>query len=415
MEKEYLNMVIVGHVDHGKSTLIGRLLYDTGALPPDKFEEVKQTCEALGREMEFGFILDHLQEEREQGITIDTTQIFFNTEKREYTIIDAPGHVEFIKNMVTGASQAEAAVLIVDVNEGVQEQTQRHAYILGMLGLKQLLVVMNKMDLVNYSEERFNEVKSELISFLESVNLRPNYLVPIVAKDGDNIAKKSEKMPWYKGKTFLEHLDSFHPLKKSVEQGLRFPVQDVYKIDDKRIFAGRVESGVIKQGEEIVVLPGKTKTNVASIEKFLEEPVQAEAGESIGITTPDPLFIERGNVICQEDDLPQVTDRIRANVFWLSKEDFNINELITLKLATQEVTAKVEKIEKKLNSSTLEEIEGNSNLLKNNEVGVVVIKMLKPLVVDNFNYVPELGRFVLEKNMVTVAGGIITDIEQEKI
>ena len=409
-EEKRMSIVIVGHVDHGKSTLIGRLLYDTNSLPRDKFEEVKETCEALGREMEFGFILDHLQEEREQGITIDTAQIFFNTEKRNYVIIDAPGHREFIKNMITGASQTDAAILIVDANEGVKEQTKRHAYILKMLGLKQLIIVINKMDLVNYRKDRFIEVKEDLLNFLLGLNLRPSFTIPIVAKDGDNIAKKSENMPWYKGKTVLECLDTFQSMRKNSDKSLRFSIQDVYKINNKRILVGRVEAGVIKKGDEIIVLPDNKKTKVKSIEKFLENPIQGEAGESIGITIQDSLFIERGNVICKEvGDKPKVTDKIKANVFWISDREFNINERITLKLATQEVSAKVEKIEKRIDSSTLKEIEINAKNLKNNEVGVMVVKTLKPVVVDNFNYIPELGRFVFEKDNGIVAGGIITE------
>jgi len=404
---ENMKIVIVGHVDHGKSTLIGRLLYDTNSLPKDKFEEVKKTCEALGKDMEFGFILDHLQEEREQGITIDTCQIFFKTHKRNYVIIDAPGHVEFIKNMITGASQAEAAILIIDAKEGVKEQTKRHAYILGMLGLKQIIVLINKMDLVDYREERFNEIKKEIIAFLKKLKLEPSYIVPIAAKHGDNIANKSNKMDWYNENTFLNCLDTFKIKEKSSDKALRFPIQDAYKINDKRIFVGRIESGIIKQGDEIIILPQNTKTKIKSVEKFLASPTKAESGESIGITTEDQLFIERGNVVCN-GILPKVTDKIKANVFWMSKHDFNINELITLKLATQEVSAKIEKIEKKINSSTLEEIKENMDILKNNEVGTMIIKTLSPIVVDDFNYVPELGRFVLEKNMITSAGGIIT-------
>jgi len=409
---ENMNIVFVGHVDHGKSTLIGRLLYDTNSLPPDKVEEVKKTCEALGKDMEFGFILDHLQEEREQGITIDTCQIFFKTPKRNYVIIDAPGHVEFIKNMITGASQAEAAILIIDANEGVKEQTKRHAYILGMLGLKQIIVLINKMDLVDYKEERFNEVKQDIALFFEKLNLKPSYTIPVAAKYGENIAKESKKMVWYKGKTFLNCLDTFNIRENSSDKALRFPIQDAYKIDDKRIFAGRIESGTIRQGDEITILPQNTKTKVKSVEKFLEKPTMAEAGESIGITTEDPLFIERGNIVCN-GSLPMVTDRIKANVFWMSKKDFNINEIITLKIATQEVSAKIEKIEKKINSSTLEEIKEDIDTLRNNEVGTMIIKTLSPIVVDDFNYVPELGRFVFEKNMITSAGGIITHIEEK--
>ena len=414
MEKEHMKIVIVGHVDHGKSTLIGRLLYDTNSLPPDKFEEIKETCKALGKEIEFGFILDHLQEEREQGITIDTCQIFFKTDKRNYVIIDAPGHIEFIKNMITGASQAEAAILIIDAKEGVKEQTKRHAYILSMLGLKQIIVLINKMDLVDYKEEKFNEVKKEITEFLNKLKLEPSYIIPIVAKYGDNITKKSDKMDWSKGKTFLDCLDTFKIKEKISGKALRFPIQDVYKIDNKRIFVGRIESGTIKQGDEITILPQNTKTKIKSIEKFLATPTKAEAGESIGITTEDPLFIERGNVISHPNNLPKITDKIKTNVFWMSKHNFNINEIISLKLATQEVSAKIKKIESRIDSSTLLEIKKNSKTLKNNEVGVMIIKTLSPIVVDNFNYVPELGRFVFEKEMITSAGGIITKIKAEK-
>lgn len=406
-----MKIVIVGHVDHGKSTLIGRLLFDTNSLPHEKIEEVKNISKALGREMEFGFILDHLQEEREQGITIDTAQIFFKTAKRNYTIIDAPGHVEFIKNMMTGATQAEAAILIVDAKEGAKEQTKRHAYILQMLGLKQLIVAVNKIDLVDYKEEKFNLVKIELLKFLEQLGLKPSYVVPIAAKYGYNIAKKSDKMQWYNGKTLLECLDTFKPMRRNHNNVLRFPVQDSYNINDKRIYVGRIESGMLNKDDEILVLPTNTKTKIASIEKFLENPVQAEMNENIGITTRDPLFIERGNVICKEDNQPKVTNKIKANVFWMSRTDFNIDEVIKLKLSTQEVSAKVEKIEKKIDSSSLEEIKKDFETLRCNEVGAVIIRTMKPIAVDNFNYVPEFGRFVFEKGMETSAGGIITNTE----
>src|SRR3989344_6036232 len=208
-EKENMKIVLVGHVDHGKSTLIGRLLYDTESLPEGKIEEIKAVCESLGKKFEVGYILDSLEEERDQNVTIDTTQIFFKTNKRNYTIIDAPGHVEFIKNMITGASQAEAATLIVDAEEGVQEPTRRHAYILNMLGLKQIIVVINKMDLIKYEEKEFNNVKDKLTEFLSNINVKPSIIIPISAKEGDNITKKSENMQWYKEKTVLESLDTF--------------------------------------------------------------------------------------------------------------------------------------------------------------------------------------------------------------
>ncbi len=261
MNDQKLKFVIVGHVDHGKSTLIGRLLYDTNSLPEGKIEEIKQLCESLGKDIEFGYVMDHLEEERDQGITIDTAQTFFSTEKRDYVIIDAPGHVEFVKNMISGASQAEAAVLIVDAEEGVKEQTKRHAYILGMLGLSQVIVVINKMDLVDYAPQRFESVKRELLEFLSNINIRPSYVIPISAKKGDFIANKTGNVDWYDGPTLLEALDTFRTRESANEKPLRYVVQDVYSFD-KRIIAGRVESGIIRKGDRIKVLPSGEETRV---------------------------------------------------------------------------------------------------------------------------------------------------------
>ena len=409
--KENLKFVIVGHVDHGKSTLIGRLFYDTDSLPDDKVEEIRKTCEALGRDIEFGFIMDHLEEERMQGVTIDTAQTFFNTEKRHYTIIDAPGHREFIKNMITGASQAEAAILIIDAEEGVREQTKRHAYILSMLGLDQVIVVINKMDLVDYKEERFEEVKDEAVKFLASINITPTYIMPISAKEGDYVAKKSDKMDWYSGMTVLEALDTFNLKESPVNKPLRFPIQDVYKVKEKRILVGRIEAGTIKKGQNIMFLPQDSETTVSSIEVLWDDPEAAEAGESIGITLDEQLFLERGAVACTKDNMPKVVDRIRANVFWMSKIPFNVSEKIILRIATQEVECVIESIEKKIDSSTLEVLEENANELSEREVGQMIIKTDEPIVVENFNDVQELGRFVLVKGMDVTAGGIITDTE----
>ncbi|MFA6296302.1 MAG: GTP-binding protein [Patescibacteria group bacterium] len=412
LEKQYLKLVITGHVDHGKSTLIGRLLYDTGAVPEDKVAEVKQVCESLGREMEFGFITDHFQEEREQGITIDTTQIFFKTEKREYVIIDAPGHKEFLKNMITGASQAEAAILIVDASEGVQEQTKRHAYVLSMLGIQQVIVAVNKMDLVEYKLDRFNEVVQELKTFLSSINLKPTYIIPVSANKGENIAKRSTSMKWYNEKTILEALDSFTPLKDKANETLRFPIQDVYKVGDKRVLVGRLESGSIKQGDKIIMLPSNNESEVTSIEEFGNpNKKEAHAGESIGITIKDDPFIERGEIICKKEEAPQVSDTIKANVFWMSKQGYKKGQKIVFRSVTQEVPGTISIINKRVNSSTLETLEENAPVINNTEVGEVTIKLEKPIVIDAFSKVQETGRFVLADQYDTVAGGIIPDIK----
>ena len=407
---DVLSFVIVGHVDHGKSTLIGRLLYDTDSLPPDKIEEIKKASSGQGRRTEFAYLLDHLEEERKQGITIDTTQVFFKTPKRRYVIIDAPGHVEFVKNMITGASQAEAAVLIIDVVEGVKEQTRRHSYMLSLLGLHQVVVVLNKMDLVGFSQDRFEAVKKDADKWLKSINVEPMLYVPISAIEGDNVTGKSENMSWYTGPTFLESLNTMQNKQPPEDKPMLFPIQDIYKIEDKRINVGRVEAGVIAEGDEIKVLPTGEVTKVASIEKFLEERDKAIASESIGMTTTDSVFLDRGNVVCVPGKEPFLTDTISASMFWMTKRDFEPNMKLTIRCATQETSCKIEKINKRINSSTLEVIAENSDVLKNLEVAEVTIKTKKPIAIKDFNDVQELGRFVLVHDENICAGGIITHV-----
>lgn len=411
MEKENMNIVIVGHVDHGKSTLIGRLLYDTKSLPESVVEEVTKLCQEFGKELKFAYFLDSLEEERSQNITIDTSQTFFKTEKRDYVIIDAPGHVEFVKNMITGASQADAAILIVDIDEGMQEQTKRHAYILSLLGLKQVIVVINKMDKIDYSEQKFNGFKTEVLDFLNRLHIKPSYVIPISAKKGDNIASKSEEMAWYHDLSVLGSLDNFNTKESLVDKPLRFPVQDVYKVNDKRILVGMIESGKIGNGEEVVFLPSGKKTVVKSIEKWNEERNNAMVGESIGVTLQDPLFIERGEIVCSGDDsdVPEVKERFTANVFWMSPKSINVNEKITLRSTTQETDCIIENINTKINSSSLEKLGENCSDLKETEVGTVVIKTNNPIVIENFNKSESLGRFVLVKDEDIVAGGIILE------
>jgi len=405
---DVLSFVIVGHVDHGKSTLIGRLLFDTDSLPPDKIEEIKKASAGQGRRTEFAYLLDHLEEERKQGITIDTTQVFFKSPKRRYVIIDAPGHVEFVKNMITGASQAEAAVLIVDVAEGVKEQTRRHSYMLSLLGLKQVVVVMNKMDLVDFSQETFDSVKNDVTQWLKSIDIEPMLYIPISAIDGENVTAKSEKMDWYAGPTFLESLDTLQNQVLPEDKPLLFPIQDVYKIDEKRINAGRVEAGVIEKGTTIKILPSGHTTNVSTIEKFMEDPRRAVAGECIGMTTEDAVFLDRGNVVTLPESAPAMTDRVHASIFWMTKQDYTDNLRLIIRCSTQETSCKIETISKRINSSTLEVIEENADVIKNLEVAEVIIKTKKPIAIKDFNDVQEMGRFVLVHDENICAGGIIT-------
>jgi sulfate adenylyltransferase large subunit len=403
-----LSFVIVGHIDHGKSTLIGRLLYDTDSLAPDKIEEVRKASAQQGRETEFAYLLDHLEEERKQGITIDTTQVFFKTAKRPYVIIDAPGHVEFVKNMITGASQAEAAVLIIDVTEGVKEQTKRHSYFLSLLGLSQVIVVLNKMDLVSFSKERFDIVKRDIQEFLKSIDIGPKLYIPISAMSGDNIIRRSENMKWYQGSTFLESLDTLQRVLSPSDRSLVLPIQDVYRIGDQRINVGRVEAGTIRQGVEIKVVPSGQVTRVNSIEKFLEQSDHAVAGECIGLTTADSVFLDRGDVLCLPGAEPILTNIITAKIFWMSKRGYAKDDKLIMRCATQETSCKIERIAKRINSSTLDIITEDAEKIDDLEVAEVTIKTKRPVAIRDFNDVQELGRFVLVRDEDTCAGGIIT-------
>src|SRR5215831_533592 len=281
---EQLKIVIVGHVDHGKSTFVGRLFHDTGSLPEGKLEQLQKIAERRGVPFEWANLMDALQSERDQNITIDTAQIWFHTKKRQYVIIDAPGHKEFLKNMVTGAAHAEAALLLIDAHEGIQENSRRHGYLLNLLGIRQIAVLVNKMDLEYYSEIRFRQIESEYRAWLGSIDVEPKIFIPIAAKHGDNIALCSPNTPWWKGPTVLETLDEFSVTEPPKNQPLRFPIQDVYRFDERRILAGRVEAGAIKVGDRLVFSPTNKVSTVKTIERWHAPPTDtASAGESIGV------------------------------------------------------------------------------------------------------------------------------------
>ena len=403
-----LKLVITGHVDHGKSTLIGRLLFDTGSLPGDKIAEIRQICSALGKEFEFGYILDNLEEERDQGITIDTTQIFFSSGKRHYVIIDAPGHVEFIKNMITGASQADAAVIIIDAEEGVREQTKRHAFILGMLGMKEVIVLVNKMDRVGYDRERFTAVRDACVDFLKEIGLETAYCIPISASNGDNVVTKSRNIPWYTGPAFLEALDSAGARDAVRDAPLRFVVQDIYNFS-KRIIAGKVVSGTLRPDDEIAVLPSGEKTKVRSLEEYLKNPDFAETGKCIGITTADKVFCDRGYIFSDPLDMPSVTHRFRATVFWMDRTPCKKGQQLIFRCSTQEVCGKITDLHTVINSSSLEPVEPGADEIRNREVAEVTIRTESPVIIEPFTRTPELGRFVLVTDNVS-AGGIITEV-----
>jgi bifunctional enzyme CysN/CysC len=410
-----LKIVFVGHVDHGKSTLIGRILHDTDSLPDGKIDMIKKACAAEGMEFEFAFLLDALLEEQKQNVTIDTTEIAFRTSRRNYVIIDAPGHKEFLKNMITGASRADAAVLVIAADEGVREQSRRHAYLLRLLGIKQLIVVVNKMDLAEFSEKRFAEVESEYRKFLIDLSLEARAFIPTSAKTGENVARASEKIKWYRGPTVLEALDLFEPRKADVDLPLRFCVQDVYRFDQRRIVAGRIETGTFRVGDELVFSPANKSSVVATIERWnaLADGA-AMSGDSIGITLSEQIFVERGYVASHQSDTPIETNRFHADLFWIVREPLRVGRLYNLRLATQEVKCQVVSIEQVMDSSTLEAKIDKREQLERNEVGRLTIQTRGPLVIDNHERIPNLGRFVIVlegeiRGGGTIFGGVYTD------
>ena len=406
--RDSLKIVIVGHVDHGKSTLVGRLFHDTGSLPDGKFEAIKAMCDRRGMPFEWAFLMDALQAERDQGITIDTSQIWFSTEKRNYVIIDAPGHKEFLKNMVTGAAAADAAVLVVDAHEGIQEQSRRHGYLLHLLGVKQVTVAINKMDIVGYDEQRFLEVEQEFRAYLASIGVTPTFMVPVSAREGDNISNRSANMDWYQGPTIVEALDSFQSVTSSVDQPLRFPIQDIYKFDNRRIVAGRIESGHLRVGDTLLFSPSNKKARVKSIEAWnvRDLPVEARAGQSIGITLDDQLFLERGDVASHERNAPIESDVFCARIFWLGHEPLKVGSRYKLKLATNEVDVQVQDITRVIDTDDLSD--ARPDAVERNAVAEVILRARKLLPLDNHNELTRTGRFVLIDSYDIAGGGIIS-------
>lgn len=419
MKKEDMNIVIVGHVDHGKSTLMGRLLADTGSLPEGKLDQVRETCRRNSKPFEYAFLLDALKDEQSQGITIDTARCFFKTEKRDYIILDAPGHIEFLKNMITGASRAQAALLMIDAKEGVQENSRRHAYMLSMLGIRQIAVVINKMDLVDYSEEVYEKVKEEYLAFLKQINIEPAFVLPVSAFQGENIVKPSERMPWYDGMCILQVLDGFHCEEEQDRQPFRMPVQDVYKFtrngDDRRIVAGTIETGTIRAGQEVVFYPSGKKSHVKRIESFHTDPIEeGKPGMAVGFTMQEQIYIPRGEMMTVTGEpKPKTASRIAANVFWLGKKDFVPGKIYYLKIGSDKVKVEVECVKGVINSSNLSSTD-TKQAVERHEVAEVILKTDKPIAFDVVADRAGTSRFVIVDQYEIAGGGIITEALEDE-
>jgi bifunctional enzyme CysN/CysC len=410
--RNQLRLVVVGHVDHGKSTLIGRLFYDTGSLPEGKYEQLVTIAQRRGVPFEFANLMDALQAERDQNITIDTSQIWFRTQKREYVIIDAPGHKEFVKNMVTGAARADAALIIIDASEGVQEQTRRHGYLLRLIGVRQVVIVVNKMDLVDYSQKVFETVSSEYRAFLAGIGVEAQIFIPVSARHGDNIASRGEHLAWFKGPAVLEALDSIPDAAEIKNQPLRFPIQDVYRFDHRRILAGRIEAGTLRTGDQLLFLPSGRTSVVRSIESWNSPHRDSlSAGDPAGVTLSDQLFVERGSVAVHADDAPSLATEFTARIFWLGRTPLAAGKRYKLKLVTQEVECEIKTLEEVVDASTVQTIPG-ADSVRTNDAAKVIIHTRRPVAIDLFERVPTLGRLVLVDGFDVAGGGIVVEVPE---
>jgi bifunctional enzyme CysN/CysC len=419
-DRETMNVVIVGHVDHGKSTLVGRLLADTGVLGEGKLEKVQETCRRQGKVFEYAFLLDALEEEQGQGITIDAARVFFRSELRDYIIIDAPGHVEFLKNMVTGAARAEAALLLVDAHEGVRENSRRHGYLLSMLGVRQVVVAVNKIDLVGYSQAVFDDIEREYRAFLAGVGIEPRQVIPVSARGGDQIATRGDRLPWYRGPTVLEALDGLSKNAGGREGPLRMPVQDVYKFnqrgDDRRIIAGRIESGTLRVGDRLLFSPSGKESTVASIESFAAPALDAvDAGRSTGFTLTEQIYVSRGELISRiGEPAPAVSTRLRASLFWLGRKPMVPGQRYKLKLATAEAEVTIDEVIRVLDAS---ELDGQlaPEEVGRHQVAELILRTRTPIAFDRAANIEASGRFVIVDGYDIAGGGIVRQAEVDSL
>jgi sulfate adenylyltransferase large subunit/phosphoadenylyl-sulfate reductase (thioredoxin) len=408
--------VIVGHVDHGKSTLIGRLLHETGNIPDGKLDWIKAVSGRRGMPFEWSFLLDALQTERDQGITLDTSQIRFRTPSRDIVLIDAPGHAEFLRNMITGAAQADAALLIIDAAEGVRDQTRRHGYLLHLLGIHQVAVVINKMDRVGFDEHRFHEIEAEIVGYLSSLGLTATAIIPISARNGDGVARRTPSIAWHTGPTVLEVLDHFAPAKPLADLPLRIPVQAVYKFDDRRIIAGRIETGRVAVGDEVAFSPRGTTARVQSIEEWpvpdeSRVPREARAGQSVGLTLDRQIFVNRGDLISARQTSSKSVSRLRARIFWLHDKPLAAGATLTVRVAMSECRGTVALIENVVDPGQLSASEAAT--IAQNHVGEIEIALAQPIAADLYAVNPRTGRLVLDLGGRIAGGGLVLSTDSQ--
>lgn len=412
-----ISLVVIGHKDHGKSTLIGRLLYDSKAIPEQKLREIKTEIESTTKkEFEFAYILDSLEEERIGGLTIDITQMPFKSKRYQYTIIDAPGHREFIKKMLTGASQADAAVLVLSAKEGIEDQTKQHLFLAKTLGINQFVIALNKMDVFSYDEGTYRKRSEEIQGILDTMGFPGSPIVPISALQGDNITEKSRHMDWYNGDTLIDALDkAVSPASQPTEKPLRATVQDVYTMPREKIIVCKIEAGKIEVGKNVISLPSGGRGVVTKIESYGEERKEAAPGDSVGLVIRGIGDIKRGEVISGPDDPAAITKKFTAELIIFSDIQIKNGDVLEIKAGTSEGKHRVEKMLEKIDPINLVIEETNPVVLKNGEVGKVILKPTYPVCLELYSEFPPLGRFVILNEKGTAAAGIILGIDREGV
>jgi len=420
--KEHMNLIFIGHVDHGKSTTVGRILYDTGALSEQELKKLKEEAAKVGKAtFEFAFAMDRLKEERERGVTIDIAHKEFQTPKYHFTIIDAPGHKDFVKNMITGASQADAAVLVCSAKEGIQAQTREHAFLAKVLGIGQLIVAVNKMDAVNYDRVKFEDIKKQLQTFLQTIGFKSEAMqfIPISAYEGQNIAKKPEKMEWYQGDTLLAAFDKLTPPKRPIDKPLRLPVQEVFTITGfGTVPVGRVETGVLKPGDKVIFMPSNKVAEVKSIEMHHQQLQQAIPGDNVGFNVKgvDKTEINRGDVAGPVSNPPTVVDTFTAQIVVLNHPTaIAVNYTPVFHAHTAQFAGTFVEIVEKKDPKTGQTLQKNPDFIKAGDVAIVKIKPLKNVSLEKYQEFPPLGRFAIRDMGNTVAAGVILDIVPKKL
>ncbi|MBW3011941.1 translation elongation factor EF-1 subunit alpha [Candidatus Woesearchaeota archaeon] len=425
-EKPHMNLVFIGHVDHGKSTTVGRLLFDSGNIDEQTMRQLKEKAKELGKAgFEFAYVMDNLKEERERGVTIDLAHKKFDTAKYYFTIIDAPGHRDFIKNMITGASQADAAVLVVAANDGVNAQTKEHVFLSRTLGVKQMIVAVNKMDMMKYDEKRFEEVKKDVQALLRSIGYKVEEItfVPVASLPGDNVVKKSENMPWYKGETLVKILDTLKIPEKPTTLPLRLPIQEVYNIKGIGVVpVGRVETGVLKAGDKIIAVPAREGRGVTgevkSIEMHHEEVKQAEPGDNIGFNVRgiEKKDIARGDGIGHTSSVPTVAEEFTAQIVVLEHPSvITVGYTPVFHVHTAQVACTFTEIVKQMNPATGEVIKEHPDFIKKGDAAIVKIRPTQALVIETQKEIPDMSRFAIRDSGTTVAAGMCTEIKKKQL